>query len=694
MNWKSALLLILIATPPAVRAGSSSQKLDFEKAVLLEEASGKLEEAIALYRKVAAGASDEALAAQAQLRVGMCYEKLGKQEARSAYQRVLDRFPAQKEAVFLARERLARLDAGRMPAGRTVTVREFLRGGEYSVGKISDPTIGAGEFTTTSDGRMFVYTDWNTGDLIVNDFSTGETRALYGVNWLKSTEFFEAPVLSPDEKKVAYLNVAWPNQVDVFRIQIDSLKGGSRETVYEAKDSADVYPYDWSPDGQTILATLKSTDGSVSLIAVDVKNNHAQRIVTLNWEGPLRAEYSPDGRYIAYDSTKYGERKIYLMTADGREEHTLIDSAGEDHSPIWSPDGRFLIFISSRSGDSDLLGIPIAQGRVTGDPFVIKTNIGANSTLRSITKDGRLFYDELVSGGDVVIAQRDNREDARVLPKINSRANRNLVFSPDGKHLAYVGGGFGRQTGPIRIATLDGKTVREIVLDPQFRPAQNLQFSPDGTKLAVAVYDQKRGEKTLLISTETGETLKALSGSSEAKHSRLAGWSGDGQAIYLALQGQQAKEQFAAVDIHTDRMIATSLPGPSKIHRVSRDGKWLIYVGLTLPRQEGEEHEARLILRSIVDGSEKVLQVSQDFVNLVWDFDSRHVFYRKGQGEHLYRCSIETGTEEVFLETPKGILRSVSPDGKYLAFQTRARDVRIWVVENFLPKGNHQIATR
>lgn len=204
-----SMLVVLMGALLFGGAASSTQKLDFEKAVLLEEASGKIEEAIALYKKVAAGTTDEALAAQAQLRVGMCYEKLGKQEARKAYQLVLDRFPAQKGAVVLARERLARMDAGRHVA-RTTTVREFLRSGEWSEDQISDPTIGSNQFVVTGDGNTFVYTDWMTGDLVVKNFATGKTQALYGVNWYQFTEFFEGPVLSPDDTKIAYVQYAWP----------------------------------------------------------------------------------------------------------------------------------------------------------------------------------------------------------------------------------------------------------------------------------------------------------------------------------------------------------------------------------------------------------------------------------------------------------------------------------------------------
>lgn len=53
--------------------------------------------------------ADQSLQAKALLHIGMCYEKLGMQEAVKAYERLVNNFPAQKNEVALARERLNRL---------------------------------------------------------------------------------------------------------------------------------------------------------------------------------------------------------------------------------------------------------------------------------------------------------------------------------------------------------------------------------------------------------------------------------------------------------------------------------------------------------------------------------------------------------------------------------------------------------
>ena len=145
-----SLFLVISPTAGEARGGKTAEVL-LGQALHEEELGGNLEVAIATYKKIVSEHSAKPeLAARAQLQIGICYEKLGKQEAKKAYQQVVDNYPSQQEAVRLAREGLARLDADRKEPSATITVREFMRSGEFSYDRVSDPTIDAGEFVTTS----------------------------------------------------------------------------------------------------------------------------------------------------------------------------------------------------------------------------------------------------------------------------------------------------------------------------------------------------------------------------------------------------------------------------------------------------------------------------------------------------------------------------------------------------------------
>ena len=78
-----------------------------------EDVNGDLEAAIAIYERVLRDFSqDRPVAAKALLHIGLCYEKLGKEEAKKAYQRLIKEFADQSEPVQTARQHLEQLDAG------------------------------------------------------------------------------------------------------------------------------------------------------------------------------------------------------------------------------------------------------------------------------------------------------------------------------------------------------------------------------------------------------------------------------------------------------------------------------------------------------------------------------------------------------------------------------------------------------
>ena len=497
---------LLIAQTP------DSAEIMFEAARQMELIDGDLDAAIEQYRAIVSTHPDRrAIVAEALLRMGSGYEKLGQARAREVYERLVREYPDQTTVLVLAREGLSRLTVESTPPSHTMTVRELMRSGEQRPGEVSEPTNDS-NFAISGDGQILVYTDWETGDLATKNMATGEVRSLYGVVWGRGPAWYEGPVLSPDDKKVAY--VRFPSRSgDTTRIDADSIEGGNRETVYDFKESSNSYPYDWSPDGETILISSHAPDRSVFLATLSLEDKTLQRLVTLDWEGPRRAQYSPDGRFIAYDSTKGGDRKIYLISADGSQESVLVDSPGEDDSPLWTRDGRFLLFRSNRSGKWDLYARRMQNGQPADPEVLIKANLGEATFLRGVTTEGQLVYFEQFGGRDIAITERIEGPaetiQVRILPKVQTPENKRPSFAPDGKRLAYLAGT--RQSGTkIRITDLEGKILKEIPLESRFNTNWTPKFSPDGKKMALRVYDA--GEAKIMVrSAETGALLNLFS---------------------------------------------------------------------------------------------------------------------------------------------------------------------------------------
>lgn len=64
----------------------------------------------------------------------------------------------------------------------------------------------------------------------------------------------------------------------------------------------------------------------------------------------LYPTFSPDGKKIAFTSSRSGNSEIYVMNADGTGVTNLTNNSAEDTTPSWSPDGKKIAFASPRTG--------------------------------------------------------------------------------------------------------------------------------------------------------------------------------------------------------------------------------------------------------------------------------------------------------------------------------------------------------
>jgi len=116
---------------------------------------------------------------------------------------------------------------------------------------------------------------------------------------------------------------------------------------------------------------------------------------------PDRMSLSPDDRYIAYDAQIRADafdRDIYILDAHTGNQWELGPSPSEETTPLWSPDGRALVFLSDRNRNPSLWMVPVDSGRPQGSPRLVKDDVG-RVWLHGFTAAGVLHYQGSSSNG-------------------------------------------------------------------------------------------------------------------------------------------------------------------------------------------------------------------------------------------------------------------------------------------------------
>ncbi len=302
---------LLCAVVSAVQAPSPSRL--FQDAIHLMETKGDYPAALRLFEQIAKG-SDRNLAARSLLYAGLCYEKLGKREARNAYERLIRDFADQADLITAARARLAALTpAGGSPASRGMAAHRVLA--EF-------PSFAA----LSHDGQRLSFPDWDTGNLALMDLESKQKRSLTRKGtWEDSGEHAYSSAHSPDGKQIAYV---WWNGQDILELRVLGLNGTGPRVLYRNADLWHLEVADWSPDGRYILCTFVLKTGRNQIALVSVGNGDAQVLKTFDWRGPAHLSLSPDGRYVAYDLPQRDgslDRDVFLLAVRGTREAVLVD---------------------------------------------------------------------------------------------------------------------------------------------------------------------------------------------------------------------------------------------------------------------------------------------------------------------------------------------------------------------------------
>lgn len=156
--------------------------------------------------------------------------------------------------------------------------------------------------------------------------------------------------------------------------------------------------------------------------------------------------FSPDGRWVAFVSSRgraHDESSLWVTSPrPGAEPVRLTDDAGVDLSPAWTPDGGAIVFASSRGGGIDLWRIAVTVDgdaiAAAGDPEPI-TELPGFELSPSIARDGRIAFTLVEQRGDVTTSRIAVRSpDGAITDATAGPADSGPAWTPDGAALAFT----------------------------------------------------------------------------------------------------------------------------------------------------------------------------------------------------------------------------------------------------------------
>ncbi|HJQ67469.1 MAG TPA: S41 family peptidase [Blastocatellia bacterium] len=372
------------------------------------------------------------------------------------------------------------------PDGRKIAInrkaqaywRKYYRGSNQSDVTIMD--VAAGKFTDVtdfdgmdswpmwaSDGHIYFVSDREEGGLTniwrvsekggkaerVTSFKTGDVR------W---------PAMSSDGRVIMF-----EHDFQIWKLDVTSRKAApvkldvsaeTQESLSEIREfNSQADDYDLAPAGRRVVFSIHG-----EIFTAPVEEGDLRQIT----DGPARdqsPEYSPDGRWIAFISDRSGREEFYIASSDGAgEPQKITDIDALKFGFSWSPNSKEFAFVAS---DNKLRKYVVDTKQTTELASSRYGNIGQPVW----SPDGKwLAYakPDHTRTNDVYLISASGGEERKVT--FDSYSDSGPLFSPDGRKLYFIRseGGFGSGPPQSQIYAIALEREERDPADPEERPEQ------------------------------------------------------------------------------------------------------------------------------------------------------------------------------------------------------------------------------
>ena len=159
------------------------------------------------------------------------------------------------------------------------------------------------------------------------------------------------PRFSPNSQKITYMSYINKNSPRVFIFDIES---GQQEIVGDFPGMT--FAPRFSPDGKKIIMSYSSPEvGNSEIYILDLATRNKTRI-TNSTAIDVSASFSPDSKYIVFNSDRNGRRHLYVAQSNGKNVKRISREGGSYYTPVWSPRGDMIAF-TKQEGSQFYIGV-------------------------------------------------------------------------------------------------------------------------------------------------------------------------------------------------------------------------------------------------------------------------------------------------------------------------------------------------
>jgi TolB protein len=500
-----------------------------------------------------------------------------------------------------------------------IWLKQLAGGGEASLTEGPDHSP---RFSPDGNSLLFVRVEEGVGSVYRTALVGGRPRRLI-------EDAYEVDP-SPDGERVAFLRARGDAGAPENLVMLANADGSGERQLYAVMNHV-LYGVRWSPDGTRIALTERPPVNTAAsrVLVVDVETGGVNELANVPPDvRPTSVVWSRDGRELVYAWTPalaaelpvakvvahevatglvrglfwardldgsldvptpgtivFGARSrrqnLRLVSLEGSAAEQILTLGNSvDRQPVFSPDGRTLVFSSSRSGNLDLWTVDVATGEVSR-----LTDDEAADWDPAFSPDGeRVLWSSGRSGNLEIWMARADGSGARQVTRDGVDAE-NPTMTADGQWIVYSTTN-PDQLGLHRIRP-DGSDDERLVADTCFLP----EVSPDGRHALYLVADPVAGRNVIrVVEVPSGEPvdfeilLDLPSTDTLGGNYGRARWLPDGSAVaFVAADetgqyGVQVQEFAPGRDTAATRRTLVELEPGSVIESfgLSRDGRMMV----------------------------------------------------------------------------------------------------------------------